>query len=308
MAGVLSGLLNLVTIVFAVSSMLSVGLGHTWTDIIGPLRNVRRVGRALVANFVLVPLLAYLVVRVLVLDDSLAVGLMLIAMAAGTPFLIKLTTAAGGDVGLSATLLVLLLPATVIYMPFVVPLVVPAAEVSVGAIALPLILSMLLPLAMGLFVKVRASGWAERLQPIMAQTSGYTLMALIGLTVAANLPGILDVTMRSILAAMLFVGGAFAIGYLLGGRNPDARDVLGLGTGQRNVAAATVVATQGFDDPDTLIMVVVTALVGLAVLFPIAAKLREREGRRHGLAEQESIVAGAISREGQPNKPPPSAP
>lgn len=296
MTGILSSLLDLVTLVFAVSSMLSVGLGQTLRDVLSPLRNVRAVLRALVANFVLVPILAYFVVWLLVLDEAMAVGLFLIATAAGAPFLIQLTTAAGGDVRLSATLLVILLPATAIYMPVVMPLVAPGATVSAGAIAMPLVLSILLPLAIGLVVKMRAPGWAQRLRPIMARTASYTLVALIGLTVLVNLPGILDVTMRAVLAAALLTAGAFAVGYLLGGPSPDSRDVLGLGTGQRNVAAATVIASQGFDDPDVFIMVVIASLVGLAILFPIAAKLREREARRAGLNEAAAIAAGATSR------------
>src|SRR5690606_22810352 len=76
------------------------------------------------------------------------------------------------------------------------------------------------------------------------------------------------------------IGASFVVGYVLGGKDAHPRTVLGLGTAQRNVSAATVVATQGFGDPDTLIMVVVTSLVGLAILFPIATKLRERTESR----------------------------
>ena len=45
-------------IAFAVSSMLSVGLAYRIGRILDPLRDLRAVFRALVANFVLVPLLA----------------------------------------------------------------------------------------------------------------------------------------------------------------------------------------------------------------------------------------------------------
>ncbi len=71
-------------------------------------------------------------------------------------------------------------------------------------------------------------------------------------------------------AALLVIVGAFSSGYLLGGSDPMERRVIALGTAQRNIAAATVVATQSFDDPRTLVMVVVTSLVSMAVLFPAA--------------------------------------
>lgn len=77
----------------------------------------------------------------------------------------------------------------------------------------------------------------------------------------------------SLLAAVLVIGGAFVIGYLLAFDRPSSV-VLGLGTAQRNIAAAAVVATQAVDDPDTMVMVIATSLAGFAILFPIAAWLR----------------------------------
>src|SRR3954449_11396659 len=76
MATFLSTLLNIAVIIFAVTSMLSVGFGHTLREIIGPLRHPRGVIRVLAANFVLVPLLAFGVGRLLSLDQPLEIGLM----------------------------------------------------------------------------------------------------------------------------------------------------------------------------------------------------------------------------------------
>lgn len=282
------------TLVFAVSSMLAVGVSYTLGDILGPLRRLRRVVRALIANFVVVPLIAYVVTQVLALEGPQAAGLILAGSAAGAPFLIKLTTAAEGDVALSATLLVLLLPATVFLMPVIVPLVLPGTTLSAIAIAVPLVVTMLLPLGIGLLVRARAPGWARRLRPTLGVISSYALVLLLASAVLVNLPAILDMTLRTVLAALLLIGGAFTVGYLLGGRDPAAREVLGLGTGQRNIAAATVVATQGVGHPDALIMVVVTAILGLAVLFPVAAKLRER-----GALPAAEVSAGGLDAEGE---------
>ena len=65
------------------------------------------------------------------------------------------------------------------------------------------------------------------------------------------------------------------IGYVLGMDGPS-REVLGFATSQRNVAAATVVAATAVDDRDTVVMVVVASLAGLALLLPVAAWLRKR--------------------------------
>jgi len=70
-------------LLFVVSSMLAMGLSLTTTQIIAPLKNVRLVVLALLANFVLVPLLAYLIILIIPLEQSLAVGLAVLATAAG---------------------------------------------------------------------------------------------------------------------------------------------------------------------------------------------------------------------------------
>ena len=78
--GKLSGLL------FVVSSMLAMGLSLTVPMILQPLKNVRLVILALLANFVLVPLLAYLITLIMPLEQSLKVGLIVLSTAAGAPF------------------------------------------------------------------------------------------------------------------------------------------------------------------------------------------------------------------------------
>jgi bile acid:Na+ symporter, BASS family len=280
MESFLSTLLNIAVLTFAVTSMLSVGFGHTIREIISPLRHPHGVIRALLANFVLVPLLAFGVARLLSLDRPLEIGLMLISMAAGAPFLVKLTEHAEHDVGLSATLLVLLLPATVVFMPVIVPLVVPSATVNAWSIAMPLLLTMLLPLGIGLFLRERSPAWAETLRPAMGRTSSIALVVLMAATLLVNVRGILNILgTGAIVGALLVISGAFLIGYALGGHDLEVRGVLGLATGQRNISAATVLATQGFDDPAILLMVVISSLVGLALLFPTARVLRRRLAR-----------------------------
>lgn len=275
MSGFLSALLSLSVLVFAASSMLSAGLGHRLSEVVGPLRHPGDVLRVLLANFVLVPLLAFIVLRLLDPPTPLAIGLFLTATAAGAPFLVKLAVMADADLGLSTTLLLLLLPVTIVYMPIVVPFAVPEAEVSAVAIARPLVLTMLLPLALGLMVRAQREPLAVALQPLFGKLSSISLVALIAATIVANLSGILAVFRTSaILAVVIVIAGAFGIGFLLGGPSMRRREVLGLGTAQRNISAATVVATQVLDDPPVVTMVVVTSLVGFAVLFPLAALLR----------------------------------
>jgi BASS family bile acid:Na+ symporter len=288
----LGTLLNISTLVFAVSSMLSVGFSYTLRQIVTPLRNLRGVLAALLANFVLVPLLACLVTRVLALDPALAMGLMLVSTAAGAPFLIKLTQMADGDLAFAAGLLVLLLVATMIYMPIVVPLIAPDATMSAMSVAAPLVLTMLLPLGFGLFVDAWNESLTERLLPLMNKASSVGLIVLVLATLLLNFQALLGVFgTGAILGALVVIGGAFMLAYLMGGQDMRKREVMGLATAQRNIGAATVVATQALDDPNIVVMVVVTSIASMALLFPIARALRGRSPREARTLAAEGVLS-----------------
>jgi BASS family bile acid:Na+ symporter len=51
---------------------------------------------------------------------------------------------------------------------------------------------------------------------------------------------------------------------------------MALGTSQRNIAAALVVASQSFSDPKVVVMVIVVAIVGLIILIPLSRALANR--------------------------------
>jgi BASS family bile acid:Na+ symporter len=289
MAELLQRTLVVATLVFTVTSMLAVGLGHTFRDVVTPLRNWPVVVRALIANFVMVPLLATLLTRAFSLDPASGLALDLLASAAGAAFLIKLTVAARGDGARSAALLLLLVPATVVYMPLAVPAMlahpewsgVQHASVSAAAIAKPLVLDMLLPLGVGLYLRSRGSRWAARLQPVMAKTSTFALVMLVGS--ASSLHGEKLASLfgtASLFAVVIFICGSLLCGYALGAPHYERSVVFALGTGQRNIAAALVVATQSVREPGTTLIVVAASVLSIVILFPIAFMFRRRRFSR----------------------------
>lgn len=297
MRAILVQIASVATIVFAVSSMLSVGLAYRISSILGLLVDARIVFRALVANFVLVPLLAVGIERLIPMDPPLALGLFLLAGAAGAPFLIKLASAARSNLALSAALLMILVPATVVFLPFYVPLALAHPSLrdleyvpsSVLAIGLPLLSTLMLPMLVGLAVNAVAPGWAARLVPIGGQLASISLVAVILSSFGANFHELLRILKTGAIAAgVLLILGAFATGYLLTHRKRGA--VLGLGTAQRNIAGAMVIASQDFGNPDILLMITASALAGLLVLFPIAWFL-SRRSPHVGLPTPESVSA-----------------
>jgi bile acid:Na+ symporter, BASS family len=262
---------------FVVSSMLAMGTGLTVAKITEPLRNVRLLVLALLANFVLMPLGAFALGKVLWLEEPFGIGLLVLGCAAGAPFLPKLAELAKGNLAFAVGAMVLLMVVTVGYLPVVLPLLLEGVSVDPWKIARSLILLMLLPLAVGLAMKAYYEAMAARVKPALDWISNVSLILLVLLISAANIDKVLDVFgTRGILAGLLFIAFGFAIGWLLGGPGNDTRRVLALGTAQRNIAAALVVGSQSFSDPKVVVMVIVVAIVGLIILMPLSRALANR--------------------------------
>ena len=278
MSEILAVIMNLSVLVFVIAGMLAMGLSLTIQQIIAPLRNARLVVLALVANFVLAPILAYLLQLVISMDSGAAIGLIIISTAAGAPFLPKLSQAAKGNMAFSVGLMTLLMVVTIIYMPLVLPLLLQGVEINPLDIAQSLVMMMLIPLAIGLFVKARYESIAESLGPAMGQTSTVAMALLMVTGIILNWSSIVGfIGTGAILAILIFLIVAFIIGFFSGGSDSGIRSVLGLGTAQRNLSAAMVVAALNFpDDPNVLSFILVAGLIGLVVLMLIGGELGRR--------------------------------
>ena len=280
MAEIIGVIAQISALVFILTSMLAMGLSLTVKQILDPLRDIKVVLLALLANFVLVPALAYLITVVIPLDDGLATGLIIAGAAAGAPFLPKLVQVAKGNAAFSVGLMTLLMVITVIYLPIMLPILLPGASVSPWDIAKSLILSMLLPLGIGLFIRARYKDTAASLQPHMAQASSLAIVVMLVTILVLQFETIIGtIGTGGILAALLFLAGALVIGLLLGGKDAGMRSVVGLGTAQRNLAAAMLVAAQNFSkDPNVLVMVMLIGILGLVLLMVVGGEMGKRAG------------------------------
>jgi len=257
--------------VFVVSNMAAIGLGHTIGEILAPLQDARLFLGTLCANFVILPLASFGLAVGLRLDNALAEGLILMGMASGAPFVPKLTELAGGNLRFAVATMGLLTAGTIVYIPPVLPLLMPEATVSPLTVARPLLLFVLLPLILGLATKAQSENLARWLKPILDRISNATLIPVIVLVAALNVDNILHVFgTGGILAALLLVFVGLLVGWLLGGPSHYTKRALALSTGVRNFAVAIVAAEQGFDDPTVAIMVIVAALIALLVVTPLS--------------------------------------
>ena len=73
---------------------------------------------------------------------------------------------------------------------------------------------------------------------------------------------------------VLYVLGLVGAGVLLGGPDQATRGVFALGAGNRNIAAALVVAGASSNDPAIEVMLLVASVAGLLLLLGLARLMR----------------------------------
>jgi BASS family bile acid:Na+ symporter len=259
-------------IAFVVASMLGAGMSLTLHQVTDPLRNGRLVAAMLLANFAAVPALAYGLAKLLPMDPPAETAMVLLGAMAGAPFLPKMAGMSKGNVPFSVGLMVLLMVVTVGYAPVIVPWLIEGVELSAWDIAKSLIFLMLIPLAVGLFVRARyaehATGWAPDLSKIS------TLALLIGF-VAAVLVSYEDVF--GAVGTWIFLGAvllallSFVTGWIFSyGSDAETRRVAGLGTAQRNLSAALLAAATNFDGNAIVLTMVASLALGVTLMLSAA--------------------------------------
>jgi len=161
MNGLLWNILRWSVLTFLVSSMLELGLSLTLPQVLAPLRNVRLIALSIIANFLVVPLLAIGVAKAMRLEEPFATGLLLLGLAPGAPFIPKVVQIARGNLAFATGLMVLLVVGTAIDLPLFLPRVITGVEINAWQIEQSLFLLMLLPLFIGLAVHA-GSGRCQR--------------------------------------------------------------------------------------------------------------------------------------------------
>ncbi len=155
---------------------------------------------------------------------------------------------------------------------------------------------MLVPIVLGLLWKSHSGESAKNWAPVMNKISGISLILLLVTGLGLNISNIISlIGSRGFLAVILFVVGSLVIGFVLGGRKPATRSVLGLGTAQRNVAAAILVTSLNFSGTMTLPFVLVAAILLPVILIPVARMLGRRGNAAAPPAEEPPAVEPATS-------------
>jgi BASS family bile acid:Na+ symporter len=191
---------------------------------------------------------------------------------------------AAGDVASSIGLTMLLTVLTILYMPVVLPFLVPGTRVGIGEIARPLLLQMFVPLAIGLGIRHWSAAVARNLHKPANIVVNVSAAIFLVLALVLHRRGLLDTLgTGAFTSAVALTLLTFGLGYLLGTNGTKGKVTLGLITTARNIGAAATIATANFgDDPRVLITIAVCMFVVFALTFPAAklylSRLRANQG------------------------------
>ncbi|MCM0594318.1 MAG: bile acid:sodium symporter [Gloeotrichia echinulata IR180] len=276
---------------FVVATMFGTGLKLTVQQIWEPLCNIRLVILSLVTNFLLVPIFIYLLLQVVPVTEPVKDGFIIMALASGPPALPKLAQIVKGNLAFSTGLMMLLMLGTIFYMPITLPLVLQGVQVNSWDIAKPLISLMLTPLAIGLFIKAKSEDITLRFQAVIFKISNFGLLLGLVVRLIVHFNEIIILLKTGVIfICAIFIIFSFSVGYLLGGPGVDTQRVLGVGTAQRNFAAALLIGTSNFDDPNVVSVIMVTSLLMMVSVLILGQNLPEIDKGQSAEVEQVKVL------------------
>lgn len=198
--------------------MFAMGVTLTPADFRRVAREPAPVAAGLVLHYIIMPLAAFVIAKILGLPPQLAVGMVLVGSVASGTSSTVMVYLAGGDVALSVTISAVSTLVGVIATPLLVRLYVAhGIEVNVMGLLLSIVRIVLVPVALGVFVNVVAHGLVRRVEPILPLVSMAAILLIIAAVVAGTAGAIATVGPIVFLAVVLHNGIGYAGGYW-GGR------------------------------------------------------------------------------------------
>lgn len=258
--------------------MLGVGMGTSFRQVVDAVRQFGVVLRGVLANFLVTPVLIYLVLLSLPLPSDVKIGIMLMAAAPVAPMASPFVEVARGDVAYGVGLMVVVAILSVVLTPLILGLALPKSEAGVQVdpmqIVQTLVTVQLIPIAIGMTIRQRSPDWAEKLLKFVPRIGQIGLVTGVGLLLASQFEHILSISPATYLVLALLVVGCLFIGqWMLAGEPKDKQRALAVSTAIRNIPLAFLIASSSFPDsavgPVTLIFSVLTM-----VLSVVYGKLR----------------------------------
>lgn len=230
--------------------MFGMGVTLTASDFTAIMKRPAIIALGVVLQFLLMPLIGWLLTRILSLPLPLAVGVVLVGSAPGGTASNVITYLARGDVALSITLTSMSTMLAVVMTPLLTWVYVgQLVAVPTADMLLSILKIILLPVVCGIFVNTQ---WGDRLTgvkrlfPLMSIAA---IILIIGIIVALNRPQLstlaLPVIVAVILHNLLGLAGGYVIPKALGLDSTICRTIA-IEVGMQNSGLAVALAVKYF--------------------------------------------------------------
>jgi BASS family bile acid:Na+ symporter len=249
--------------------VLAMGLRAAPSDATWLWRRPSLLLRSLLAMYVLVPGLAFLMATRLPLSGTVKAALLVLAVSAGAPLLARKARRVNGDayalslVATTSLLAIAVVPAWVALMArhFGV-----SEELPVPAVAMLVGKAFLLPFLAGMAVNALLPTLAERVAPLLYRAAGVILLVMALILLAGQWRLFVALPGATFASLVVFLALALLIGHVLGGPDPEDRSVLGIACATRHVGIAAIVAAAY---PGPAVAAVVAGYLGASMLVTI---------------------------------------
>lgn len=202
------------------------------------------------AQFTIMPLLAWILAKTFALDEALTVGVVLVGCCPGGTASNVITYLAKGDLALSVGMT----GVSTLLAPVLTPLLVwfmagKTVDVDVMAMFLSILWVVILPIVVGLIVKRFWPREVERATVYLPALSSLIIATIVIIIISANANKLLAGGLIIVLVVMLHNICGLSIGYLIGRllhMSPDKRKAVSIEVGMQNSGLASSLATLHF--------------------------------------------------------------
>jgi BASS family bile acid:Na+ symporter len=273
---------KIVVVLYSVSNLLSLGLELNLKETIRALKSFRLIILTLFWGWVVCPAFAYLLTKILPMDPSISLGLLITSIAPVAPFFPILVRNARADVNFSAAFMPLTMVATVVLMPVFVPVMMPGLTLSIWALAKPLLVLILMPMILGILIRIYTRRVADKIFPAIKMTAGITtVLSLVSVILIYFSEFIKVLGSFAILGQLILAIGILLMAYYIGfGLKKNQRSAMALGMSSRNVSAMfAVYIVLPTPDPFLLVMILLSGPIPALTAYFVALYMGKREGK-----------------------------
>ena len=249
--------------------MLTLGLGLTIKDFSRVIKQPKDFLVGLTCQIILLPIVAFIIIKVFQIRPELALGLMIIAAAPGGVTSNVLTKFANGDVALSISLTAIVSLVSIISVPLIIfgsadllNIRISSTNISMNEIALKMFFVVTLPVIVGMTLRKFFPFFSNEEQLIQRISIFLFIIVFVAIWVEENQNIIYYIKQAGIFTLVLNII-MMILGYYLAkifATGIEQRKCISLECGLQNGTLAVFVATQIFDE---IIYIVPTATYAL---------------------------------------------